>query len=329
MNKAMPIVIVTGATGFVGRQVVKRLLQEPVHVKCMIRDKKSLTLFDAHERLSFVEGDITKPKTLRKTFSGAWTVVNIAGLREFWQRDKKDFYRINHEGAKNVFEACLAEGIQRVVHISTPLAYGVPNTIPFNEETTAGPHPSDYGHSKYLGDQAGLMLQKNKGLSLTILYLAAVIGAGDDKETMEIRRAVEGRMPALIGADTQFTYLYVGDAAEAIVRSVMDDNTIGERLLIGAERATTREYFSLIGNIAEVKIPHYNVPEKLLMPIAKTMEAISKLSGKRPDLPMDVLKTTMAGSLLFDVSKAQKILDLTYTPLSEALAEAIDDVSNS
>jgi dihydroflavonol-4-reductase len=305
---------------------VERLLQEQVHVKCLLRDKSSINVFEAHERLSFVEGDITQPKSLVKAFADAWAVINIAGLREFWDRNKKTFYKVNHIGAENVFKACLEKDIQRVIQVSTPLAFGVPKTLPFNETTPAGNHPSSYGHSKYLGDESGIALQKSKGLPLTIVYLAAVIGAGDDKETMEVRRAVEGRMPALIGADTQYTYLYVRDAAEAIVRSLMEPNALGERLLIGAERATTREYFSIIGDIAKVKIPDLNLPEKLLLPVAKSMEMVSKFSGKRPELPLDVLKTTMAGSLLFDVSKAEKMLNMEYTPLSEALAEAIADV---
>ena len=163
-------------------------------------------------------------------------------------------------------------------------------------------------------------------MPLSIVYLAAVIGAGDDKETMEVRRAVEGNMPALVGADTTYTYLYVRDAAEAIVKALMKEDTIGKQYLIGKERATTREYFNIIGEIADVSIPSMNLPEKMLIPFAKMMEKVSKVSGKRPELPLDVIKTTAAGSLLFDVSRSEEELDMTYTPLTHALSEAIADI---
>jgi dihydroflavonol-4-reductase len=130
-------------------------------------------------------------------------------------------------------------------------------------------------------------------------------------------------MPALIGADTTYTYLYVRDASEAIVRAIMKKETIGKQYLIGKERATTREYFSIIGDIANVKVPDRNIPEKYLVPMAKVMELVARFSGKRPQLPLDVLRTTQQGSLLFDGSLAEKELGLTYTPLPEALAEAI------
>ena len=153
-----------------------------------------------------------------------------------------------------------------------------------------------------------------------------MIGAGDDKATMEVRRAVEGNMPALVGADTTYTYLYLGDAVEAIAQAVMRKETIGERYLVGAERATTREYFNLIGDLAGVSMPDLNIPESILKPIASVMELASRVTGVRPMLPLDVLKTTSAGSLLFDGSKAQKALKINYTPLSTALAESVEEI---
>jgi dihydroflavonol-4-reductase len=329
MTIELPTVVVTGATGFVGRPVIDRLLQESVKVKCLIRSEDDRKIFTPHDNLSFVKGDITVIDTLQNAFKGAWGVINIAGLREFWSKDKNQFYQLNHTGAINVFTACLDNNIQHVVQVSTPLAYGSPASIPFNESTPAGPHPSDYGRSKYLGDQAGWGMCKEQSLPLTIVYLAAVIGAGDDKATMEVARALKGDLPALIGADTTYTYLYVRDASEAIVRAIMKPSTIGKKYLIGKERATTREYFSIIGDIAKVKIPDRNIPEKYLVPVAKLMEFVSRFSGKRPQLPLDVLRTTQQGSLLFDGSLAEKELGLIYTPLTDALAEAIADIQQN
>jgi nucleoside-diphosphate-sugar epimerase len=141
--------------------------------------------------LSFAYGDITNQESLVKAFEGAWGVVNLAGYREFWSQKRKHFYDINEIGASNVFKACLIAGVRKVVQVSTPLAYGRPDHLPFNETSVAGQHSSDYARSKYLGDQAGWRLYKSDNLPLTVVHLAAVIGAGDDKSTLEVRRAVE------------------------------------------------------------------------------------------------------------------------------------------
>ena len=120
--------------------------------------------------------------------------------------------------------------------------------------------------------------------------------------------------------------MYLGDAVEAIAQAVMREESIGERYLVGAERATTREYFNLIGDLAGVSMPDLNIPESILKPIASLMELASRVTGVRPMLPIDVLKTTSAGSLLFDGSKAQKELGINYTTLSTALAESVEEI---
>lgn len=328
MASRKKIVTVTGATGFVGRALVQRLMSEPdVAIRCLVRpgsDVSALRRLDGE--VSLVYGDITQPETLNEAFKGAWGVVNLAGHREFWSRSRKDFYTLNEGGAKNVFRASLASGVSKVVQVSTPLAFGVPDRIPFDENTPPGGHPSDYARSKYLGDAAGWRMYEEEGLPLTIVYLAAVIGAGDDKSTMEVRRAVDRKLPALVGADTTYTYVYVGDAAEAITRALLKADAVGRRYLIGDQRATTREYFKLIGEIANVPIPSWNIPETCLLPVARGMEWLSRRTGVRPAIPLDVIKTTAAGSLLFDSSRAVEELGMSYTPLKVALEEAVAEI---
>ena len=328
MIKPNRTITVTGASGFVGRVLVERLLQEKnLHVRCLVRPGSQRSALEALAGdLSFCEGDITRPDTLVAAMEGAWGVVNLAGYREFWARERDHFYQINQAGAKHVFRACLQAGVAKVVQVSTPLTYGVPEQLPFDEQSAPGRHPSDYARSKYLGDQAGWQLHEQEDLPLTVVYLAAVIGAGDDKSTMEVRRAVEKRLPALVGADTTYTYLYVRDAAEAIARALLQADTIGRRYLIGDQRATTREYFNIIGQLADVPIPTMNIPESWLLPMARAMEWVSHRTGTRPAIPLDVIKTTAAGSLLFSPDRAIEELQMHYTPLETALAEAVAEI---
>ena len=328
MSRQTKLITVTGATGFVGRALVRRLLQEPnVSIRCLVRPSSNRsTLSSLGPNISFCIGDITKPQTLDAAMEGAWGVINLAGYREFWARDRSHFYKVNTQGAENVFQACLKAGVKKVVQVSTPLAYGVPDTLPFTESSPAGQHPNEYGRSKHLGDAAGIKLCESQQLPLSIVYLAAVIGAGDDKQTMEVARAVEKRLPALVGAETTYTYVYVKDAAEAIARALLKQRNQGEKYLIGDQRATTREYFNLIGDIANVPIPTRNIPESWLLPIASALEYVAKATGRRPAIPLDVIKTTAAGSLLFDPNYAKAELQMQYTPLKHALEEAVEDI---
>jgi len=328
MSTTRRTVAVTGATGFVGTHVLDRLLEEPdIDVRCLVRRTSDVSKLSAeHPRVTVRAGDVCDPASLRPFLEGAWGVINLAGYRDFWSRDRKLYYELNTQGAENVFRAALDAKVEKVVQVSTPLAFGVPETIPFDEDSDAGPHPSDYARSKHLGDEAGWRLHRENGLPLTVVHLAAVIGAGDPRPTMEVQRAVERRLPVLVGADTTYTYVHVRDAAEAIVRALLSPISLGRRYLIGTERASTREYFEVIGELADVPVPRYNLPESALLPVARILERVARWTGRRPPLPVDILKTTAAGSLVFDGSRAQQELGMTYTPLSEALRDAVVEI---
>jgi dihydroflavonol-4-reductase len=310
---------------------VQRLLGEPdLHVRCLVRRGSDTDELATHApRVSFAVGDVLRPESLVAPLEGAWGVIHLAGHRDFWLPDRRDYYALNEEGAAHVFRAAQRAGVEKAVQVSTPLAYGVPDEIPFDEETVAGPHPSDYARSKYRGDRAAWRIHEDHGLPLTIVHLAAVIGAGDPRPTMEVRRVIEGRLPALVGAETTYTYVHVRDAAEAIVRALRFPGAVGRRYLIGTERATTREYFELIGELADVAVPSLNIPEAALMPFARGLEAVSHWTGRRPALPLDILQTTAAGSLLFDGSRAEAELGMKYTPLRQALAEAVAEIQGA
>lgn len=322
------IVALTGATGFVGTYVVDRLLEEEgLQLRCLVRPGSDVGMLRAHgDRVSIYEGDVTQPNTLIAFLEGAWGLVNLAGHRDFWAPSDQFYADLNTQGALNVFSAACDAGVQKAVQVSTPLAFGVPAEMPFDEDSEPGEHPSEYARSKYLGDQAAWGLRQERGLPLTVVHLAAVIGAGDPRPTMEVKRAVEGWLPFLVGADTTYTYLYVRDAAEAIVRALLLPNTVGRSYLVGGERATTRQYFGLIGELAGVASPQWNISETFLMPLARGLEYLAEWTGVRPAVPLDILKTTAAGSLLFDGSRAQRELGIEYTSLRTALREAVNEV---
>ena len=140
---------------------------------------------------------------------------------------------------------------------------------------------------------------------------------------------VDGKLPALVGADTTYTYVYVRDAAEAIVSALLSEYSTGRKYLIGNQRATTRDYYNMIGSIAGVRTPERTMPEAWLVPVARSREVRSRITKRRPVLPLDVLKTTAAGSLLFDASRSVEELHMVYTPLETALSEASEEINQS
>lgn len=320
-------VLITGANGFVGRAVLDTLADQAIEVRAMIRNEQDIAYWtERYPDIEWISGDLTDADSLNRACESCWGLINLAGIREFWCANREDYYQINEHGARRLFQAALKQNVQKVVQVSTPLAFGMPEQSPFDESAQEGPHASDYARSKFLGDRAGWELHSQQGLPLTVVHLAAVIGAGDDKATMEIERAVKGQLPALVGANTVYTFVYRNDAARAIANSLLSDQSTGKRYLIGNQRMGTRDYFDLIASIAGVKAPRFNIPERSLLAVARGMERVSRFTGRRPLIPADVLQTTIAGSLLFSAERSERELGMQYTPLSHALREAIAEI---
>jgi dihydroflavonol-4-reductase len=331
-------VLVTGATGFVGGAVAERLAQAGHEVHCLARPGGASRLRQRFPWARVHLGDLGDPTSLRGALEGRDWLLHCAGLNSFWERvpygrgtgprrrGSSPYRRINVEGTRNVMNAALAAGVRKVVHVSTVMAYGFPREMPFRETSPPGPHMSGYARSKHDGDALAWDLQARGGLPLVVVYLAAVVGPGDPKAVMQIRRVVEGRLPMLIRSDSRFTFVHIRDAAEAIVRAAERERNEGEAYLVGGERFSTAEYLSLISELAGVSLPKLALGRFPILPLARLLTFWAALTGRPPLLPLDLMRTEFRGSLLFDDGKTRRELGITYTPVREALREAIDEI---
>lgn len=319
-------VLVTGATGFVGSAVARLLVEQGRSVRCLVRDVARTEPFPWMKAAADVSvGDTGDLASLCRAMEGCPVVLNCAGLNSFWEPDRRAYDRINVEGTRNLMRAALQTGVRKIVHVSTVMAYGFPSRMPFDAASAAGLHMSDYARSKHEGDEAARKLLRTKALPLVTVYLAAVVGRGDQKSVMQIRSFVQGRIPVMIRSPNLFTYVHIGDAAAAIVRAGDTEGNIGERYLVGAERLTTEQYFGIISELSGVSMPRLTIGRVPAMALARLMTWWSSITRRPPLMPLDLMRTVFHGPLLFDGRAAAASLGLVYTPIRAALADAVTD----
>jgi dihydroflavonol-4-reductase len=323
-------VLVTGATGFVGSAVLLRLRASGYRVRGLVRPTSDVgELQRKAPDIALRRGDLADRGSLVSAMEGCAWVLHCAGLNSFWEREVDRYQHINVAGTRNVMQAAHQAGVAKVVHVSTVMAYGFPEKSPFTEDSAPGPHASAYARSKHLGDQIAWDLHHAQGLPLVVVYLAAVVGAGDRKPVMQVGRFLEGRVPVLIDSPHAFTYVAIQDAAEAIVRAAEAEDNIGERYLVGDQRLTTLQYFQMISELSGVPMPRRTIGRRLTLFLARLMTAWSQISGTPPLMPLDLMRTVTTGSLVFDGRKAVRELGISYTPIRVALKEAIAELSNA
>jgi dihydroflavonol-4-reductase len=321
-------ILVTGATGFLGQAVVSFLVQSGYNPRGLARETSdTITLERMQPNVAVHRGDLADKRSLVAAMDGCDWVLNCAGLNSFWEPDEQAFHQINIEGTRYVMEAALEAQVAKVVHVSTAMAYGFPETSPFDEQALPGVHVSEYARSKYEGDSIAWELHETSGLPLVVVYLAAVVGAGDRKSVMQISRFLRGQIPAMIDSQSQFTYVYVGDAARAIVRAAEKEGNEGQRYLVGNQRLTTMEYLGIISHVSGVAMPRWTIGRRTALLLSRLMSGWARLTKRPPLMPYDLMRTAYQGSLLFDGSKAERDLGISYTPIRVALEEAIGDVT--
>jgi len=318
-------VFVTGGTGFVGKPTVRRLVEGGHEVRCLVR-KTSRT--DALEELGceLAYGDVTDKASVLDGMKGCEWVVHLANVYSFWEPDKSVYRRVNVEGTRNVAEAALEEGVSKVAHVSTFVVWGKPAQIPFDEETPVGPERfTAYAESKYEGDLVVWKLYRERGLPVVVLYPGGVMGAGNPKSNGQyIQDLVKGRMPGMVFEDSTLTWVHVKDVAEAIVRALEKEGNKGEEYLVGKHALAMGELTRTVCELSGAPLPKVSIPDPVIMAGATLLTKVADLTGRPPLLGMskDTMMNLKEGAI-FDGSKAERELSVTYTPIREALEEEV------
>jgi dihydroflavonol-4-reductase len=324
-------IFITGATGFIGKQLVRRLSQTEHRLFCLARSSSNVDELK-NCRADIVIGDITDKNSLLKGMRGCNWVVNLANLYSFWEPDPQRYTEINVQGTQNVMECALETGISKIVHLSTYVIYESPAESPFCEETSfSTPHKTTYVKTKFAGDLIAWELYEKKGLPLVVIYPGNVLGRGDDKPTGSyIKDLINRKFPARLCENSYLTFVCVGDVVAAIVQALEKEDNIGEKYLIGREQKTVGEFNKTISSISGVPLPKFVLPDSVSLMAAHLLTFIADVIKKPPlyHLSKAQIKTILNGFKM-DGRKAERELGIVYTPVQKAIEEAIAAYSDN
>jgi len=317
-------IFITGATGFIGTHLVRRLAQTEHRMRCLVRTPAKARLLK-ELGVEMTIGDVRDKNCVREGMQGCDSVIHVAGLYSWWEKDKKVYRDIHVTGTRNVMEAALDTAVAKVVYVSTPLIYGKPAACPFTEASPVGPvRFSEYARTKYQAEQVAWQLYEQRGLPLVVVYPGAVLGPGDTTPSGQfIKDYVQGHIPVAAFAKSTMTWIHVRDVAEAIVRALEKEDNLGKKYLLGKYSLTFQEYMALLSEISGAPLPRW-IPDSITMAIVLLSQWVADLTGKLPAhaTPLDGIRTMRAG-FVFDGSKAERELGIAYTPMRVMLEEEI------
>jgi len=212
-------VALTGATGFLGRYIVRALAAHGARVVGVVRNPDKVPALVA-EGVELRRADLAEPDLLARGFAGADAVVSNAALLPVRNWRRADHLRTNVRGTENVLAAAVAAGVRRIVHVSSVSAYAGRAPIPVSEDhpllgEDAGRLTPAYGLSKALAERRAWQLAREHRLALTTLRPCLIYGAFDTN-FMPIFVALAKLPIAVMPACTWLPMVYAGDVAEAV-----------------------------------------------------------------------------------------------------------------
>ncbi len=318
-------IFLTGATGFIGKYAARELLAAGHSVRALARDPARLGGL-LPLGVQPVHGSLADARALREGMRGCEVIVHLAGHYAMWSRTPELFWQVNVDGARAVMQAAIESGARRVVHMSTVAVWGRPAACPFDEDTPrAARLLSQYARSKAAGERAAREMCAAAGLPLTVLYPGIVLGAGDDRPSGDyIRLLAFRRTPSDIFPNTPVTYVAVRDVAAALRLAVENPAAAGRGYLIGSETLLGRDFTDLVSRLSGAPRPPLRLPDWLVRAASYPFTALAQVTGRPPlwTLSVDAGRTMHAG-FCFDGSRAARELGLRYTPVRDALDEAI------
>jgi CDP-glucose 4,6-dehydratase len=262
--------LVTGAHGFVGSHLALALLERGEPVRVLDRPaprladvggerRSGLDLLDIREDVELVEADLRDASAVATAVAGAASVFHLAAQTIVGvARDSPlDTFEVNVQGAWNVFEACRAHGVGRVVFASSDKAYGSSPELPYREDfPLRATYP--YDASKAAADTIARSYATAYGLPLAVTRFANIYGGGDLNFSRLIPETVvavlEGRSPAIRSdGSPERDFLHVDDAVSAYlaIASSLESGAMGEAFNAGGERPhSVREVVELIADAA-------------------------------------------------------------------------------
>src|SRR5437868_5745859 len=235
------MILVTGATGFVGNHVARALLRRGEAVRILTRTSSSLAcLTDLPLEKSV--GDLRDRASLDAAVKGCSMLFHVAADYRFDVSNPGDVYKSNVEGTRNLLEAAGQAGVKRIVYTSTVGCIGFLKDALANEDTPVSLEMmiGTYKRTKFQAELKALELAK-KGLPIVIVNPTAPVGELDSKPTptgdMTVR-FLKGKMPAVI--DTGLNLIDVRDCAEGHVLAA-EKGRVGERYILGTKNMTLME----------------------------------------------------------------------------------------
>lgn len=319
--------LITGATGYIGTQLAKRLVTDGHQVHALYRDESKTAEIKGLKGLTLYQGDLLDKTSLEKAVRGCDGVFHVAAFAKPWDKDPSTFYKYNVEGAVNVFEASKKAGVRRIVFTSTAGVISPSNGVASDENTVRKlDYFTEYERSKAQAEEEARRFN-SKGLEVVTVNPTRVYGPGllsdSNGVTRMVKLYIKGRFRLLPGNGKSIgNYAYIDDVVEGHLLA-MTHGKAGERYILGGDNISFSEFFNLLSDLTGKSVHLYKLPIPVMNIAAKFMEIRANLTGKPPILTPPWVKKYLYNWELSS-EKAKREIGYKPLPIEDGMSKTVD-----
>jgi nucleoside-diphosphate-sugar epimerase len=323
----MKTILVTGASGFLGKHLVEQLKTSEAdsRIRVLCRGQSS---WDQDSRVEVARGDVTSSDDVERAAEGVEEIYHLAG---FVSRDPKDtalLYQTHVEGTRNVCEAARQKGVRKLVHVSSSGTIAVSGERVVHDETSGYKHEIlgewPYYLSKIFSEKLALDYFARHQLPVVIVNPSLILGPGDDRNssTRDVALFLEGKILAIPSGGLSF--VDARDAAAGLI-AAMRSGAPGDRYLFGGANWTFRELIKKLSEVSGIRGPKLQPSAEFQVRSTRWLRRLYRLAGKT--FPLDDVSVKMAAFFWYcDSGKARAKLGFVTRDPIETLRDTVNDL---
>jgi dihydroflavonol-4-reductase/farnesol dehydrogenase len=324
-------VLVTGATGFIGRQLTLALATAGYEVKALCRHTDHPYLIN-HRNIEPVSGNILYKQSLERAMEGCIQVYHTAALAKMWCRNPNEYQETNVTGTRNVLEIAHKTGVERMVYTSTCGVWGptIKHPMTENDPRITG-FPIAYERTKYLAELEVQNFVK-QGSQVVTVNPSRVYGEGPVTDSNTVGKMVSGYLKGkwriIPGNGGQIAnYAFLDDVVAGHI-AAMRQGISGERYILGGHDISFNDFFATLQEVSGKQLGMIRVPLRIIELYSRFEWLKTQLTGLQP-----VFLPEFAKRLKYDQKycshKAVTQLNYTITPFAEGLRKTVEYIKRS
>lgn len=317
--------LVTGATGHVGVNLVRRLVLNGHRVRALVRPTSPKELLRKYEVEECV-GDILDDESVEKALRGCEMVFHAAAVYAKWAPSPDSIFRPTVEGSRKVLEKALKVGVERVVYVSTMGTVGF-TTDPscLLDETAFNTHSrAPYFRAKIEAERHARQYAKETGLPIVFVLPGGVLGKYFTRSTPTVQLVEEYLVRGTpFYFETGMSVVDAEDVAQGAIAAA-ERGQPGERYLLGGENIPLKTFYETLARLTGLPGPGIKVPQGILIPLAALMEAHARARNTIPLLTRDMVHDLAGRYGFISSEKARRELGYSFLDAEEVLRRTIE-----